>query len=68
MMPTVEEYVFYVGREYKVEFYFTDKGKILVKDYFDACDVQVQVKFLALVKYIAENGRIFDEKKISAGR
>lgn len=62
-MPTVEEYVFYVGREYKVEFYFTDKGKILVKDYFDACDVQVQVKFLALVKYIAENGRIFDEKK-----
>lgn len=36
------------------------------KEYFDSSDRQVQVKLLALVKYIAEEGRLFDEKKFQS--
>lgn len=33
------------------------------REYFDSSERQVQVKLLALVKYIAEHGRLFDETK-----
>ena len=58
-----EEYVFYQGDKFQVEFYFNDKGKLPAKEYFDTADRQVKIKLLALVKYLAENGRLFDETK-----
>jgi hypothetical protein len=36
---------------------------LLAKDYFDSLERQVKIKLLALVKYIGENGRLFDEQK-----
>jgi hypothetical protein len=61
--PFIEEYVFYQGEKLQVEFYFTEKGDLPAKEYFDSLDIQPKVKLLALVKYIADNGRLFDETK-----
>ena len=58
-----EDYVFYQGVKFQVEFYFTEKGEVPAKEYFDSSDRQVQIKLLALVKYMAEEGRLFDEMK-----
>ena len=63
MHPKPEEYVFYRGGKFQVEFYFNDKGELPAKEYFDAADRQVKIKLLALVKYMAEEGRLFDEGK-----
>lgn len=61
--PRQEEYVFYQGEKFQVEFYFNEKGELPAKEYFDAADRQVKIKLLALVKYMAEVGRLFDETK-----
>ncbi|MBF0330540.1 MAG: type II toxin-antitoxin system RelE/ParE family toxin [Candidatus Omnitrophica bacterium] len=63
MRPCREEYVFYQGEKFQVEFYFNQKGELPAKEYFDLADRQVKIKLLAMVKYIAENGRMFDEGK-----
>jgi len=63
MHPKPEEYVFYRGEKFQVEFYFTDQGTLPAKEYFDGADRQVKIKLLALVKYMAEEGRLFDEGK-----
>ena len=62
-MPRQEDYVLYKGEKFQIEFYFTAKGQIPAKEYFDLSDQQIKVKLLTLVKYIAENGRLFDERK-----
>ena len=59
----IEDYVLYKGDKYIVEFYFTDKGFLPAKEYFDRASRQIKIKLLALVKYIAENGKLFDENK-----
>lgn len=61
--PREEEYVLYQGEKFQIEFYFTHKGELPAKDYFDSLDRLHQVKLLVLVKYIAEEGRLFDETK-----
>ncbi len=61
--PREEDYVFYQGEKFQVEFYFTEKGELPAKDYFDSLDRQAQIKLLVLVKYLAEQGRLFDETK-----
>lgn len=61
--PKEEDYVLYQGERFQVEFYFTDRGELPAKEYFDSSDSQIQIKLLALVKYIAEEGRLFDETK-----
>ena len=61
--PRPEDYIFYRGDKFRVEFYFTQTGALPAKEYFDSSERQAQVKLLALVKYIAENGRLFDESK-----
>ena len=63
MRPKSEEYIFYRGEKFQVEFYFNEKGELPAKEYFDAVDRQVKIKLLALVRYMAENGRLFDESK-----
>ena len=60
---TPEDYVLYQGTKFQVEFYFTQKGDLPAKEYFDSSGRLIQVKLLALVKYLAEEGRIFDETK-----
>ena len=61
--PGYENYVFYQGERFRVEFYFTEKGELPAKEYFDSSQRQVQTKLLALIKHIAEYGRLFDETK-----
>jgi len=61
--PGRDEYVFYQGDKFGVEFYFSDKGRLPAKEYFDSSEQLVKIKLLALVKYMAEEGRIFDERK-----
>ena len=61
--PKQEDYIFYQGEKFQVEFYFTAKGELPAKEYFDSSERQVQIKLLALVKYMAEEGRLFDETK-----
>ena len=61
--PKPEDYIFYAGEKFQVEFYFTEKGDLPAKEYFDSSEHQVKIKLLALVKYIAEYAKLFDETK-----
>ena len=61
--PNPEEYVFYQGEKFQVEFYFNEKGEMPAKDYFDFADEQVKLKLSALVKLMADTGILFDERK-----
>ena len=62
-LPRREDYVFYRGEKFQVEFYFTGKGEMPAKEYFDAAERRIQAKLLVLVKYIADNGWLLDETK-----
>ncbi len=61
--PRQENYVFYQGNKFQVEFYFTEDGEMPAKEYFNSADHQVRVKLSSLVEYIAEEGRLFDKTK-----
>lgn len=61
--PNQEDYIFFRGERFQVEFYFTENGRLPAKEYFDSAQQQVQAKLLALVQYMAQEGRIFDEAK-----
>jgi hypothetical protein len=39
--PPQEEYIFYRGDRYQVEFYFTQKGEMPAKEYIDLADGQI---------------------------
>ena len=62
-MINENDYIFYQGEKFQVEFYFTAHGELPAKKYFDSSERLIQIKLLALVKYIAEEGRLFDETK-----
>jgi phage-related protein len=61
--PKEEEYIFYQGEKFQVEFYFTESGEIPAKEYLDKEPLEVQVKLATLVKRIAEYGKLFDKTK-----
>lgn len=61
--PRQEDYIFYQGEKFQVEFFFSEKGELPAKEYFDASEERVKIKLLALVKHLAEEGRLFDERK-----
>lgn len=62
--PKKEDYIFYQGDKFQVEFYFTKTGKIPAKDYFEKESLDVQTKLAALLKYIADNGRLFNLSRV----
>ena len=62
-IPEKEEYIFYQGEKFQVEFYFTEAGKIPAKECLEESALDIKVKLSVLVKYIAEQGRIFDITK-----
>ena len=64
-IPGKENYIFYQGERFQVEFYYTEAGEIPVKEYFENSSMDVRVKLATLVKYIAEQGRLFD--KLNSG-
>ncbi len=62
-IPKKEEYIFYLGDKFQVEFYFTETGKMPAKEYLEEAALEIKVKLAVLVKYIAEQGKIFDITK-----
>lgn len=62
-IPKKEEYIFYRGEKFQVEFYFTEAGKMPAKEYLEEAALDIKVKLAALVKYIAEQGKVFDITK-----
>ena len=46
-----------------MEFYFTDRGMLPAKEYLENTSLDVKVKLAALVKYIADHGKLFDRTK-----
>ncbi|MCG2711641.1 MAG: type II toxin-antitoxin system RelE/ParE family toxin [Candidatus Omnitrophica bacterium] len=61
--PKKEEFIFYQGEKFQVEFYFTETGKIPAKEYLEKASLDVKLKLTTLVKYIAEHGKFFDKTK-----
>ena len=61
--PKTQEYVFYQGEKFRVEFYFTEDGELPAKKYFEEASLEAKVKLAALVKRMAEAGKIFDITK-----
>lgn len=62
-IPRKENYIFYQGEKFQVEFYFTREGRVPAKNYMEEVPLDVKVKLATLVKYIAEQGKIFDITK-----
>ncbi len=58
-----KNYIIYIGEKFQVEFYFTDKGEMPAKEYFDMSDLKAQAKLLALIHRISEDGKLYDETK-----
>ncbi len=59
-----EEYIFYEGLKFQVEFYFTKKGELPAKAFLEKKLLRnVVVKLAAFVKLIADEGRLYDEQK-----
>lgn len=61
--PGPEDYVFYQGGKFQIEFYFDENGEMPAKHYYDSSNRSVRLKLLALVKRMAEHGKIYDETK-----
>lgn len=61
--PKPEDYIFYKGPKFQIEFYYNEKGEMPAKQYYDSGSRLVRLKLLALVKYMADNGRLFDKTK-----
>ena len=62
--PTQKRRIYFLsGEKFQVEFYFTEAGKIPAKEYLEEAALDIKVKLSALVKYIAEHGKIFDITK-----
>jgi hypothetical protein len=62
-LPKKEDYIFYKGEKFQVEFYFTETGEMPAKEYLGKESLEVQVKLAALVKYIADHGILFNRTK-----
>lgn len=60
-----EEYIFYKGNKFQVEFYYNEGGKLPAKEYLEGpkSSLELRLKLAALVKYIAEYGKIYDTTK-----
>lgn len=64
-IPKTEEYIFYKGSKFQIEFYYNEVGKLPAKEYMEGSksSLDLKLKFAALVKYIAEYGKIYDITK-----
>lgn len=61
--PKTQEYVFYQGEKFQVEFYFNKDGELPAKKYLEEVSLEAKVKLAVLVKRMAEVGKIFDITK-----
>jgi len=75
-LPKKEDYIFYQGEKFQVEFYFTKTGKIPAKEYLEKESLDIQVKpvnhrffsfFYKGKKIIITNAYIKKSQKVSKG-
>ncbi len=62
-IPRKEDYVFCQGEQFQGEFYFTESGDMPAKESLAEAALDVRVKMAVLVKYMSEQGKIYDENK-----
>lgn len=55
--------VIYKGKFFQIEWYYTEKGESQPYDYYKACDVIQQRKFLMLCQRMGDFGKILDKTK-----
>ena len=60
---TEKECVIYKGKFFQIEWYYTEKGESQPYDYYKACDVVQQRKFLMLCQRMGDFGKILDITK-----
>lgn len=59
-----EQYVFYQGIKYQIEFYYTRGGDIPAKEFLETINQpKVLVKLAAFVKLIGDEGMLYDKQK-----
>lgn len=64
MRPAVEEYIFYRGKKLRVEFYFTDEGRMPAKELLERiAEQKVTFKLAASVTWLADAGILYDERR-----
>ncbi len=65
MIPRTDQYIFYQGEKYQVEFYFTENCKIPAKELLEKIKHQKElVKLAAFVKLISDEGIIYINRSI----
>lgn len=55
-----EEALIYRGSQFTIEWYFDGRGVSPAKDYYERLLLERRVKFIKLVRLMAEAGKIFD--------
>ena len=59
-----EDYIFYIGKKFQVEFYYTEDGTAPARELLENIDQKkVLVKLAAFVKMLADEGKLYDEQK-----
>lgn len=63
--PKPEDYIFYKGDKFQIEFYYNVAGKLPAKEYLEGSksSLELKVKLATLVKHMAEYGKIYDITK-----
>ena len=60
---TEKECIIYKGQFFQIEWYYTEKGESQPYDYYKACDITQQRKFLMLCQRMGDFGKILDITK-----
>lgn len=53
--PSPEDYTYYDGETFRVEWYYTTEGELPAKEYFEGLSEVDQMSFAYIVKFIADN-------------
>lgn len=62
-MLKAEDYVICRGEKFQIEFYFDREKAVPAKEYLEKSSLAVKVKLMALAKYMADAGKIYDITK-----
>ncbi len=60
-----KEFIIYQGEKYVLEWYFDDRGRSLVLEYFEELSVERKKKAFKLFRAMADAGKIFNVEKFN---
>ena len=58
-----KNYIAYKGTKFEIEWYFDDRGRSDVLDYFDNLSIDRQKKLFYLLRHLGDKGKIFNIEK-----